>query len=174
MRQADVARRILETSKIQGTFRLRSGKVSETYFDKYLFESDPKLLHAIVLLIVPLIPQSTEVVCGLEMGGIPVCTVLSQVTGLPAAFIRKARKSYGTEKFAEGPALPGRSIVLIEDVVSTGGALVEAASMLKADGIHASNAICVIDREMGGRDALAQIGVELQAVFSMSDIENAT
>lgn len=111
--------------------------------------------------------------CGLEMGGIPVVTVLSQVTGLPASFIRKSRKSYGTEKYAEGPPLEGRSIALIEDVVSTGGALLDAASMLRVDGIAVSIAICVVDRQTGGREALARSGIELRSLFTMAEIESA-
>jgi orotate phosphoribosyltransferase len=167
-----LARRIATTSRIRGTFRLRSGRVSETYFDKYLFESDPVLLRAIAEQMAPLIPPDTDVLCGLEMGGIPVVTVLSQVTGLPAAFVRKARKAYGTEKYAEGPALAGHTIALVEDVVSTGGALLDAAAMLRADGIAVATAVCVIDRQTGGREALAAAGIELRALFTMTEIES--
>jgi orotate phosphoribosyltransferase len=84
-----IAARIKACAQLEGTFTLRSGKVSNTYFDKYRFESDPVLLRDIVSAMVGLIPEGTEVLAGLEMGGIPVVTALSQVTGLPAAFIRK-------------------------------------------------------------------------------------
>lgn len=116
LQRAALAQWIRETSKIRGTFRLRSGRVSDTYFDKYLFESDPALLLAIVDHMRALVPKETQILCGLEMGGIPVVTMLSQVTGIPAAFIRKERKTYGTEKYAEGPPLAGKAVVLIEDV----------------------------------------------------------
>jgi orotate phosphoribosyltransferase len=169
--RAALARRIRQVSKIRGTFRLRSGRVSDTYFDKFLFESNPELLRGVAEQMAALVPSDTEVLCGLELGGIPVVTVLSQVTGLPAAFLRKSRKSYGTEKYAEGPPLTGRSIVLIEDVVSTGGAILDAASMLRADGIRAALAICVIDRQTGGREALAAAGIELRSLFTMAEVE---
>ena len=169
----NLAKRIREVSKIRGTFTLRSGKVSDTYFDKYLFESDPPLLRSIAESMAALVPPDSEVLCGLEMGGIPVVSVLSQVTGRPAAFIRKEAKSYGTQKYAEGPILGGKSIVLIEDVVSTGGAILDAAMRLRNDGVDVSVAVCVIDRQSGGLEALAKAGIELRSLFTMEEIENA-
>lgn len=167
------ARRIRETSKLRGSFTLRSGRVSDTYFDKYLFESDPQLLSSIAQLMAPLIPGDTEILCGLEMGGIPVVTMLSQVTGLPAAFVRKTPKTHGTCKYAEGPSLAGRRIVLVEDVVSSGGAILDTAAMLRTDGVEVNLAICVIDRQTGGLEALASQGIELRCVFTMEQIERA-
>jgi orotate phosphoribosyltransferase len=173
MQHATLAARIRQVSKIRGTFTLRSGKISDTYFDKFLFQSDPELLRDIVRQMAPLVPPGTEVLCGLELGGIPVVTALSQVTGLPAAFIRKSRKAYGTEKYAEGPPLAGKHIALVEDVVSTGGALLDAASMLRADGVRVPLAICVIDRQTGGRERLAEAGIELRSLFTSQDVDGA-
>ncbi len=168
-----LARRIAEVSRLRGSFVLRSGAVSDTYFDKYQFESDPVLLHAIAEGLAAHVPAETEILAGLEMGGIPVVTALSRVTGLPAAFMRKARKAYGTAKYAEGPALRGRRVVLVEDVVSSGGALLDTLDMLEADGIQVELALCVIDRESGGAEALRARGVRLQPLLTMSDIERA-
>ncbi|MEZ5559095.1 MAG: phosphoribosyltransferase family protein [Pseudomonadales bacterium] len=167
----DLAQRIRQSSKLSGSFRLRSGAVSDSYFDKYQFESDPQLLRAIAERMARLLPPGTDVLAGLELGGIPVVTALSQVTGLPAAFIRKAAKTYGTCRYAEGPDLRGRSVVLIEDVVSSGGALLDALAMLAADGVHPRVALCVIDRESGGCQALREADVELRCVFTMREIE---
>jgi orotate phosphoribosyltransferase len=150
---------------------LRSGITSDTYFDKYLFESNPKVLRAIGDHLAELVPDGTEIVCGLEMGGLPVVTVLSRATGLPAAFLRKERKAYGTMKYAEGPDLAGRKIVLVEDVVSSGGAILDQVAMLRADGIEVDTALCVIDRQTGGAEALAGKGIALAALFTMADIE---
>lgn len=150
---------------------MRSGTVSDTYFDKYRFESDPRLLRSIAEFMMPRLPNDAEVLCGMEMGGIPLATVLSQLSGLPAAFIRKQRKTYGTCQYAEGTSLGGKRIVLIEDVVSSGGAILDAVSMLEADGINVDIAVCVIDRQSGGVEALAQAGVELRAIFTMEEIE---
>lgn len=167
-----LARRIRDVAQLHGTFTLRSGRVSDTYFDKYLFESDPRLLRAIAAAMVPLLPADTEVLCGLELGGIPVVTVLSQLTGLPAAFIRKTAKTYGTEKYAEGPPLEGKRIVLVEDVVSSGGAILDFAIRLRADRVAVDRALCVIDR--GGREALQAQGIELQSLYTMNEIEACT
>ena len=108
-----VAQCIRSVSQLSGRFTLRSGAVSDTYFDKYLFESDPVLLRDIALLMAELIPAQTDVVAGLEMGGIPVVTVLSQISGIPSAFLRKEPKSYGTCKYAEGATLKNQNVVLL-------------------------------------------------------------
>ena len=118
-------------------------------------------------------PAGTRVLAGLEMGGIPVATVLSQVTQIPAAFIRKEPKTYGTCKYAEGPQLPRNQTVLVEDVVSTGGAILDALSKLRSDGVSPAVVLCVIDRETGGKEALAREGVELRSLFRIRDIESA-
>lgn len=165
--------RIVEAAKVNGSFTLRSGVVSDTYFDKYQFESDPVLLGDIANAMRGLIASDVEVLAGLEMGGIPVVTVLSQVSGLPAAFIRKEPKSYGTCRYAEGAELSGKRILLIEDVVSSGGAIIDAAKMLREDGIEVTQALCVIDRETGGYETLKEHGVELLSLFKQSDLSGA-
>lgn len=165
-----LAKRIREVSQLSGTFTLRSGAVSDTYFDKYLFESDPALLEQIAQQMVPLIPPGTEILAGLEMGGIPVVTALSHATQLPAAYIRKEAKRYGTAKYAEGPSLVGKNVLIIEDVVSSGGAILDALAMLREDGVEPQTALCVIDRETGGKEALKKVGVKLCSVLTMSEI----
>lgn len=163
---------IRQCARLTGSFTLRSGKVSDTYFDKYQFEADPKLLHSIAQAMASLIPPGTEVLAGMEMGGIPIVTMLSQVTGLPAAFIRKEPKEYGTCRYAEGASLTGRKFVLIEDVVSSGGAIIDALEKLRADELSPTAALCVIDRETGGREALAALGLPLKALFTFAQVEN--
>jgi len=164
--------RIRNCARLTGSFTLRSGKVSDTYFDKYQFEADPQLLRDIALAMKALIPPGTEVLAGLEMGGIPIVTMLSQATNLPAAFIRKEPKEYGTCRYAEGASLIGRSFVLVEDVVSSGGAIIDALAKLKADGLAPSAALCVIDRETGGCESLSAAGLELKSLFTFSQVEN--
>jgi orotate phosphoribosyltransferase len=163
--------RIRACARLSGHFTLRSGKTSDTYFDKYQFEADPALLRDIAQDLAALLPPGTEVLAGLEMGGIPIVTLLSQVTGLPAAFIRKEPKAYGTCRYAEGAPLMGKRFVLVEDVVSSGGALLDALAKLKADGLAPLAALCVIDRETGGREALAAVGLELRALLTFAQVE---
>lgn len=165
--------RIKHCAKLNGKFTLRSGKVSDTYFDKYQFESDPTLLLDIAREMATLVPAGTEALAGLEMGGIPVVTMLSQVTGLPAAFIRKKPKEYGTCRYAEGISLTSKRFVLVEDVVTSGGAILDALSLLEADGLRPSAILCVIDRESGGKEALAKVGHSLSALLTFSEIDGA-
>ena len=164
---------IRKRARLAGHFTLRSGLTSEIYFDKYQFESDPNLLKAIAGELVALVPEDTEILAGLEMGGIPVVTVLSQITGLPAAFLRKEPKTYGTSRHAEGADLRNKNVVLVEDVVSSGGAILDAVAALRRDGINPGIALCVIDRQTGGRESLGRGGIELRPLYTMEQIEKA-
>jgi len=174
MDHAELARRIHDVARLEGRFTLRSGQVSDTYFDKYLFESDPVLLRGIGEAMTRLVPGGTEVLCGLELGGIPVVTVLSQLTGLPAAFIRKTPTAYGTQKYAEGPVLADKKLLVVEDVVSSGGQIIDSVSMMRDDGLEVDSALCVIDRRPDGSDALEAAGIRLESVFTMEEIESAS
>jgi orotate phosphoribosyltransferase len=165
-----LASRILKKSKLSGKFTLRSGVVSNTYFDKYQFESEPGLLLDIASALAPLVPEDIEVLAGLEMGGIPVVTMLSQVTGLDCAFVRKAPKAHGTCRYSEGADLLGKKVLLVEDVVSSGGAIIDTTRMLREDGVEVTRAICVIDRETGGVENLAEAGIELISLFRQTDL----
>jgi len=149
---------------------LRSGAVSDTYFDKYQFESEPALLLDIVRAMAPMVPEEVELLAGLEMGGIPVVTLLSQVTGLDCAFIRKEPKTHGTCLYSEGAELVNRKVLLVEDVVSSGGAIINSTTMLRADGVVVTQVLCVIDRETGGKENLADHGVELLSLFRLSEL----
>jgi orotate phosphoribosyltransferase len=166
---ADLARRVGEACRLTGTFTLRSGQVSSTYFDKYLFEADPALLAAVARAAVALVPPETEVLAGLELGGVPVATALSLATGLPAAFVRKEAKAYGTAKLAEGAPIDGRRVLVVEDVVTTGGQVVLSARDLRERGAELVAALCVIDRS-GGSNQLAGAGLPLLSVFTAEDL----
>lgn len=169
----NIAQKINSVSKLKGEFKLRSGEISDTYFDKYQFEANPEILKAIAIEMKNFVPNNCEVLAGLEMGGIPVVTMLSQVTGIPAAFIRKEPKEYGTCRYAEGTDLYNKNVVIIEDVVSSGGAIIDAVNRMRNDGIEVSLAICVIDRASGGKENLKAIGIELKSLLTKSEIEKA-
>ena len=119
-----------------------------------------------------LIPDGTEVLAGLEMGGIPIVTMLSQITQISAAFIRKEAKEYGTCQYAEGTDLVNKKVVIIEDVVSSGGAIIDAVNKMRNDNIEVSKAICVIDRETGGKEKLGSNDIELISVITRTDLDN--
>jgi orotate phosphoribosyltransferase len=169
----DLARQVHAASHLTGSFVLRSGATSTEYFDKYRFESDPRLLRELAEAMAGLLPSGADGLAGLELGGVPLATMLSQVTGLPAGFVRKQAKPYGTRRLAEGLEVAGRRLVVVEDVVTSGGAVVDACRALRDEGAEVAVAVCVIDREAGGPATLAGIGVELRPLFTMSRLTRA-
>jgi orotate phosphoribosyltransferase len=173
MAEADLAARIHASAHLTGTFTLRSGAVSSEYFDKYRFEAEPDLLRDIAEAAASLIPPGTDVLAGLELGGVPIATMLSQVTGIPAAFVRKQAKTYGTCRLAEGADIDGRRVCIVEDVVTSGGAVLDAISELRQRGAELGVVVCVIDRESGGAEKLAAEGLELRALFTMTELKAA-
>jgi orotate phosphoribosyltransferase len=173
MNRGELARRIYEISHLTGEFTLRSGAKSHEYFDKYRFESDPALLRAIADALAPLVPGGTDALAGLELGGVPLAAVLSQVTGLPAVFVRKEAKTYGTGRLAEGGVVDGARFTVVEDVVTSGGQVVTSCTDLRDRGATVEHALCVIDRQSGGPEALRDIGVELRALYTMEELKPA-
>jgi orotate phosphoribosyltransferase len=171
---ADLAARVYRAAHLEGEFLLRSGVISNEYFDKYRFEADPVLLQDVAAQMVPLLPPPTQLLGGLELGGIPIATLVSQLTGTPARFIRKAAKTYGTLKIAEGGDLEGYTVCLIEDVITSGGAVIDATHALRDEGAIVDTVVCVIDRQSGGREKLAALGIEMRAVFTKADLEAAS
>lgn len=170
MTRAELAQAIYDRAHLTGNFTLRSGATSTEYFDKYLFEGDPALLRAIAEAMAPLAPDATDALAGLELGGVPLATMLSQVTGIPALFVRKEAKTYGTCRLAEGGELDGRRLTVVEDVVTSGGQVVTSCGDLRGSGAIVDTALCVIDRESGGPEALAEVGVELRPLYRMSEL----
>jgi orotate phosphoribosyltransferase len=167
----DLARDIDARCRLTGEFTLRSGQVASEYFDKYLFETDPALLARVAAAMAPLLPDGTDLLGGLEMGGIPIVTVLSAQTGLPALFVRKQAKTYGTCKLAEGPDVAGRRVTLIEDVITTGGAVRDATLALRDAGATVETVVCAIDRSPGEDNPLADVGLEVRSVLTKAELD---
>lgn len=161
------------TCRLTGEFTLRSGQVSHEYFDKYLFEADPLLLGRVAREMIQLIPQDTELLGGLEMGGIPIATAVSAIVGTPTLFVRKAAKEYGTCKLAEGPDFAGKRVTLIEDVITTGGAVRDATHALREAGAIVEVVVCAIDRSPEGENPLADVELEVRAVLTKADLDAA-
>jgi len=174
MDRHDTARAIYERTHLTGEFTLRSGIVSNEYFDKYLFESDPVLLHTICAQLAPLVPAGIDALAGLELGGVPIATVLSQITGLPAFFVRKEAKTYGTCRLAEGGDLDGKRLCVVEDVVSSGGQVILSTNELRARGAIVEHAVVVIDRRPTDmEDVFAANQVDLRALYTMAELTAA-
>lgn len=162
----DLARDVNARCRLRGQFTLRSGARADEYFDKYLFESDPVLLRRVVERMAPLVPPGTDVLGGLELGGVPLATVLSSITGIPALFIRKEAKAYGTRRLAEGGDPAGKTITLVEDVITTGGAVLNAATALRAQEATVSTIVCAIDRTAPEQDTLAMQEITVRPVLT--------
>lgn len=169
-----LAREIFKIAHLTGEFKLRSGLTSKEYFDKYRFESQPQLLKQIAAAMKPLIPKDTQVLAGLEMGGIPVATALSLESGIPAVFVRKEAKAYGTCRIAEGlESLKGLKVCIIEDVITTGGQVVISAEDLRKEGAQVQTVLCVISRQQGGEENLKKAGLSMMSLFNKEQLEKA-
>ena len=151
MNRDELARAIYDVSHLTGTFTLRSGAVSNEYFDKYRFESDPALLREIAEALAPLVPDGTEALAGLELGGVPLATALSQVTGHPGVLRPQGGEDVRHVPARRGRRRRGRRLTVVEDVVTSGGQVVTSCGDLRERGAVVEHALCVIDREAGGR-----------------------
>ncbi len=171
MKREELGKNIYDVAHITGEFLLRSGKISNEYFDKYKFESLPHLLEPISEHMKLLIPDGTEILAGLEMGGIPLSSAISLKTGLPSIFVRKKAKEYGTRKLAEGSDFSGKNICVVEDVVTTGGQIIESVNELRKLGAEVDSVMCVIVREPKAFDNLATAGLKLLPLFTMEDLK---
>ncbi len=171
MTREELAKSIFDAAYITGEFLLRSGKTSHEYFDKYRFESNPLLLEAIAEQMALMIPAGTDCLAALEMGGIPIATAISLKTGLPIVFVRKEAKQYGTCKLAEGFEISGKKLLIVEDVVTSGGQIIISTDELRQLGALVDSALCVIDRESGGKEALSESGIALVPLFTMTELK---
>jgi orotate phosphoribosyltransferase len=171
----ELARGLREAAYLEGDFVLRSGKRSKYYLDKYLFETKPALLRALGAAIAETMrehePQA-ELIAGPELGAVALAAATSLETDLPFLLVRKGAKDYGTSKRLEGAFGEGQRVCLVEDVVTTGGAALEAVEALREAGLEVRAAICVVDREEGGVDAFARQAVRLRPLFKASELLN--
>ncbi len=170
---AALADQINAVARLTGTFTLRSGQIATEYFDKYRFEALPALLAQIAVALAPLVPADTEVLAGLEMGGIPIATALSLHTGLPAAFVRKEAKKYGTARLAEGAEIAGKRVCVVEDVITTGGQVVISTHDLRALGAVVEHVVAVIDRSPDAGAALTAAGLQMHALLTRAQLDAA-
>jgi len=164
----ELARLIADRALYEGDFVLRSGKRSTWYVDKYRFETDPELLRALGERLADAVaryePDAVRL-AGPALGAVALAASAAMASGMPFMIVRDETKEYGTANRIEGPFEAGELVCLVEDVVTSGGALAEAVSALRDAGVVVRTAVCVVDREEGGSDALARLGVRLRALF---------
>jgi orotate phosphoribosyltransferase len=164
---------LVERALLEGDFVLRSGRRSTWYLDKYRFETDPTLLRALGERLAAAVREhepDADRIAGPALGAVALAASASMASGLPFIIVRGETKEYGTANKLEGPFETGELVCLVEDVVTSGGALAEAVAALRGDGLVVRNAVCVVDREEGGSDALARLGVRLRPLFRAGEL----
>ena len=176
MTNAELRRALREHAYLEGDFVLRSGRRSHYYLDKYRFETRPDLLQALGQRVAAEVADSepqADRLAGPELGAVALAAAASLASRLPFLIVRKAAKEYGTANRLEGVYEPGDIVCLIEDVVTSGGAAVEAVEALREAGLVCRTAVCVVDREEGGADALARVAVRLRPLFRAAEVLEA-
>jgi orotate phosphoribosyltransferase len=176
VRDDELTSALRERAYLEGDFVLRSGRRSRFYLDKYRFSTQPDLLEAIGERIARLVAETEPDAVRLaapELGAVPLAAAASLASRLPFLIVRGRAKEHGTSNRIEGTFVDGERVCLVEDVVTSGGAAVEAVAALREHGLECRTAVCVVDREEGGADALARVGVRLHAVFRAADIIEA-
>jgi orotate phosphoribosyltransferase len=170
---AELRDAIREHAYLEGDFVLRSGRRSQYYLDKYRFETRPDLLGPLgerIAAVAREFEPEAHRLAGPELGAVALAASASLASGLPFLIVRKEAKGYGTGNRLEGLFEEGELVCLVEDVVTSGGAAVEAIEALRGAGLRVGTAVCVVDREEGGADELARVGVRLRPLFRASTL----
>jgi orotate phosphoribosyltransferase len=166
-----LARDLVAASYLKGDFVLRSGKRSNRYFDKFLFETDPQLLKRIGSHLAQLVPKDTQRLAAPELGAVLLGGAVSMETGLPLLLVRKEPKAYGTGKQLEGRFTTGERITVIEDVVTTGGDSLRSIQVLREAGLEVIHLVVVLDRGEGGEENVREARIPYSPLFRITDLE---
>ena len=168
----DLGQRLLDASYLEGDFVLRSGRRSKFYLDKYLFSTRPDLLRDIAAGLAEKLPayEPFDLLAGPELGAVAIVAAVSLASGKPFVIVRKGAKGYGTDKAMEGKAAPGQKVVMIEDVVTSGGAALMAADKLREAGLDVGALLCVVDREEGGREQIESKSLTFDPLFTLTTL----
>jgi orotate phosphoribosyltransferase len=167
----ELGRELVAASYLKGDFVLRSGKRSNRYFDKFLFETDPALLRRLGRHLAQLVPAETQRLAAPELGAVLLGGAVSMETGLPLVLVRKEPKGYGTSKQIEGRFDPGERVTVIEDVVTTGGDSLRSAQVLRDAGVDVIHMVVVLDRGEGGEENIRAAGIPYSPLFRIADLE---
>ena len=165
-----LARRIAEVALLRGEFTLRSGRKSTYYLDKYLFETQPDILHALGKAFAAKLPPDTDRIAGPELGAVALAAATAMHANKPFVLVRNSKKGYGSGKLVEGVLKPGDRVVIVEDILTTGGQIVEAAKTLEAAGAKVIKMLGTIDRLEGARENIEAAGYTYDALFTTRDL----
>ena len=170
MNKESLAKKIAETAVLHGEFTLRSGRKSSWYIDKYLFTTRPEILTSLGEMFSERIPESTTLLAGAELGGVPLVTTAAMASNLPCIFIRNQKKEYGTSRQLEGVLTSDDRVVIVEDVATTGGQVLEAAATIQESGATVEAIIAVIDRCEGAKENIESAGYQFESLFTTQDL----
>jgi orotate phosphoribosyltransferase len=170
MKREDLAKRIADVSLLRGEFTLRSGRKSNYYLDKYRFETQPDVLAALGALFAERLGPGIDRIAGAELGAVPLAAATSLASGKPFVIIRNSKKDYGTSKLIEGILNPGETVLIVEDVLTTGGQVLEAANTLIDAGAKVDRIVAVIDRMEGARKNIEAAGYIFESLFTTADL----
>ena len=167
----ELGRDLVKASYLKGDFVLRSGRRSDRYFDKFLFETDPVLLKRLGRHLAELVPKETQRLAAPELGAVLLGGAVSMETGLPLLLVRKEAKGYGTAKQLEGRFETGDRVTVIEDVVTTGGDSLRSVQALRDAGLDVIQLVVVLDRGEGGEENIHEARISYSALFRIQDLE---
>jgi orotate phosphoribosyltransferase len=170
MTREQLAKRIAEVALLRGEFTLRSGRKSNYYLDKYRFETQPDVLAALGKLLAERVTPRTDRIAGAELGAVPLAAAAGMAANKPFVFIRNQKKDYGTAKQIEGVLNAGETVMIVEDVLTTGGQVLEAVKTLQDAGAKVERIVAVIDRLEGARENIEKAGVTFEALFTSTDL----
>ncbi|MDQ6877264.1 MAG: orotate phosphoribosyltransferase [Candidatus Dormibacteraeota bacterium] len=167
----ELGRELVKVAYLKGDFVLRSGRRSNRYFDKFLFETEPALLRRLGRRMADLVPKETQRLAAPELGAVLLGGAVSMETGLPLVLVRKEPKGYGTSKQIEGRFGAGDRVTVIEDVVTTGGDSLRSAQVLRDAGVDVIHLVVVLDRGEGGEENIREAGIPYSPLFRIADLE---
>jgi orotate phosphoribosyltransferase len=170
MNRTELIKRIKETAYLEGDFVLRSGKRSKYYLDKYLFETCPDILRALGKEFAKHVTGGVTLIAGAELGGVALAAATAMQTGKKWIIVRQSRKDHGTGKLIEGVLKPGDVVLLVEDIATTGGQVLEAAKVITEAGAKIKKIVCVIDRRQGAAENITQAGYKFEAILTKDDL----
>ncbi len=170
MTKHELINRIRQTAYLEGDFTLRSGKKSKYYLDKYLFETCPDILKTLAEEFAKHISYDVTLIAGAELGGVALAAATAIETGKNWVIIRNSKKTYGTEKMIEGILKPQDVVLLVEDIATTGGQVIEAAKIITKAGASVKKIVCVIDRKEGAEQNISAAGYKFDSILTKNDL----